>query len=240
MKRFLICLLAFTFILPFQAQAAATDNGDMWIVKNSTDSVYLQNRETGEIIVEASAIDSTGHLVKIDLVAYANQLNAAPQFPSASVCTNITEERQARRTSISYSYQEDSTYVGLGSGIKVSPDVVGPGTITYGESTSVTESFGGDISIDFSIKKKIKGSASFNWNTSLQSGSQFTAGFSVPSGKTGYVRFRPRYNVTEGILTQYVTTDSLIVDTYTFEVWGQCPIKLATGFADGIYELALK
>lgn len=240
MKRFFICLLAIIFVLPFQAQATGNNNGDVWTIKKSDNSIYLQNQETGEIIAEASELDSAGHLIKIDLVAYANQLNTKPKVPDSPSCASFVSEHQVRRTSITYSYREDYSYVGLGSGVKVSPDVVGPATVTYGESTSITESFGGEVSIVASIKTKIQAGASFNWNTSLQSGSQFSAGFSVPSGKTGYIQFRPKYNVTEGTLTQYVRTDSILDDVYTFDVWGRCPIKLATGFADGVYELVLR
>lgn len=238
MKRLMICLLIITFILPIQAQAAGNVNNEEWVVKRSADSIYLQNRITGEKIVEAFVLDSTGHFVNIDLVAYADQLNTMPQVSNGSTYEDIVTEPQ-RRTSISYSYDESTAYVGLGSGIKVTADVAGPADLTYGESASISQSFGGEISITSTIKSKIQSGASFNWNTSLQSSAQFSLTISIPSGKTGYVQFRPRYNVTEGTLTQYVTTDS-IVETYKYDVWGQSPIKLATGFADGIYERILR
>lgn len=240
MKKLVIWLLVITLILPIQAQAAEHNNKEVWDVKRSVNSIYLQNRITGEVIVDAFELDNTGRFVKIDLIAYADQLNTMPHVSNDTTFTDIVVEPPESRTSISYTYDEDYNYIGLGSAIKVTSDVVGPATISYGESVSITQSFGGEISIQGTIKRAIQLGATFNWNTSVSSSAQFSVSYEIPSGRTGYIQFRPRYHVTEGTLTQYITTDSVSSVNDTFNVWGQCPVKLASGFADGIYERVLR
>lgn len=238
MKRLIIFLLAITLISPVQVRASESSYGDAWIVKNSANSIYLQNRITGEVILDAFELDNTGRLVKVDLIAYADQLNSMSLTSNSSPDANVVEESPERRLSISYSYEEYNAYTELGSAIKVSPDLTGPGQITIGVSVSVGESFGGQISIGGTIKEKIELGASFNWSSSANSSTNFSGGFPVPEGVTAYVNFRPRFHVTEGTLTQYVTTDSITSVDGIFSVWGRCPVTLPNGLADGVYELA--
>lgn len=207
----------------------------------------MENTFTGEKIIDAFQIDSNGEYLYLDLVNYANILNNSPKIkqdkPEQISLKTIQEGEEVSPQSevnIIFTYRETNTYVGLGSAIKVTPDVVGPTQLSYGESVSISESYGGDISITYAIKQKINAGASFNWNKTTTTASNFGFSYEIPDGKTGYIQFRPRFNVTEGIITETVYSSlGGIIDTYEFNAWGQCGIKLSTGFADGVYERVL-
>lgn len=116
---------------------------------------------------------------------------------------------------------------------KVTPDVRGPASISKGTSIQTSESFGGSINVSASIKSlivaEVKAEVGFTWNTTSTSSSSFNATFNVPSNKIGAVYFTP-------YLQQF--------DMYYYNVSGQqyniiakSPIKLSSGFTDGLYEL---
>lgn len=115
--------------------------------------------------------------------------------------------------------------------VRVTPYVKGPATITYGQSSTVSESFGGNISISASVKGMIiaQAGAQFGvtWNSTASSSSTFSTSFSIPSGKTGAVYFRAKMIRVSG--SYY---DSKLKAYY---VYGDTPAKLGS-FADGIYE----
>lgn len=55
------------------------------------------------------------------------------------------------------------------------------------------------------------------------------------------VEFTPRLMVTEGTMTRkLVHIPGGVVSSSEFEAWGKSPIMLATGYADGIYDVKYK
>ena len=82
---------------------------------------------------------------------------------------------------------------------------------------------------------------SFDWHAQLSSSSNFTVAKQVAAGRTGYVEFTPRLMVTEGTMTRkLVHIPGGVVSSSEFEARGKSPIMLATGYADGIYDVKYK
>ena len=138
-------------------------------------------------------------------------------------------------------YTESGHSVVNGSAVKVSPDAVGPADITYGTSVSISESFSvsGSATTE-SIKQAVRAGAGFTWTKSVSTSASFNVKYSVPKGRTGYIKFTPRLNKTVGTYTvkyylnnRYLTGDSSSVTAYS-------PIKLSNGHADGTYALVLR
>ncbi len=224
------------------------DSSEDWRVVTEEDgSVYLQNDATDEIIVYAFRIDENGNEQSVDLAEYAHQLNTLPRAPESSDVMDEQNDQQKaifRKPGTStyvYSYKETKAYETLGDGIKVTPDAVGPATITYGESVTVSEEFSVGISASATIKDAITSEVSFDWHAQLSSSSNFTVAKQVAAGRTGYVEFTPRLMVTEGTMTRkLVHIPGGVVSSSEFEAWGKSPIMLATGYADGIYDVKYK
>lgn len=127
-----------------------------------------------------------------------------------------------------------------GVSYKITSDVEGPGTLSYGASVNISESYSVGISPSSSIKSVIQSGASFSWIHSTSSNSVFGITYSVPSGKIGYVKFTPYFNETRGDLTEKSYQAGTLVDTKVYTADGTSPIELSTGFADGLYQLILR
>ena len=244
-------ILSITMLFTLSSPAFAVENfppnqnsqRENWIVASAEDgSIYLENEATGEIIVSAFKIDENGIEQPVDLVEYANELNNISIIPTIDYLNKQTDIMPRKGTAVAYSYTEKTSYKGIGTGIKVTPDIVGPATITYGESVSVSEQFGGGITISTEIKKAITAEANFTWNVELSSSANFTVSKDIVAGRTGYVEFRPYLNVTKGTLTKKVihVPEGFVVSSTDYDAWGQCPIMLSSGFADGIYDVRYK
>jgi hypothetical protein len=105
----------------------------------------------------------------------------------------------------------------------------------------LSEEFSVGISASATIKDAITSEVSFDWHAQLSSSSNFTVAKQVAAGRTGYVEFTPRLMVTEGTMTRkLVHIPGGVVSSSEFEAWGKSPIMLATGYADGIYDVKYK
>ncbi len=248
----MICFIALLLNLSVFANAQASDTR-IWIDRTDENgSIYLENTQNGEKMLEAFCIDAFGNTIELDLLEYINELNNAVIIDTAETSTGsdsftalainnpiiITPHTTAE---YEYVYTQTSSYVGVGNAEKVTPDVVGPATVSYGNTITVSESFGGGLNLTVNLKKKISAGASFNWNISLSTNTSFGVSYNVPAGKTGYIQFKPRLDVTKGHLYEkFYFNGALQSTTDMGECWGACPKKLSSGFADGTYELILK
>lgn len=226
-------------------QASATPGQTATKFSLGTSSVgeqYLLNETTGEKTIAAYTYDENGELVKISLSECKNIKESSPRPTienTPTVQRHIAEDLILPQA-ITYRYVEKSAYVENGTPVRVSSDMKGPGKITTIQSTTVSCSFGGDVSLTNTIKKKIELGASFSWNVSLSSEASNSYEFDpIPAGEIGYVQFTPYYDVSIGDLYQGHSESSL-PDTYKGEVWGRSPQKLPSGLACGLYELVIK
>ena len=232
----------FSIGLSSTAHAAQNSTTDLWVVKCDTSgNIYLENTQTHEMMTKAFKLDSSGNQIDVDLAEYARNLNKLSVLPS-NPQTSIEDVRDIGAIGepyCVYKYAEGSHWKELGKPLKVTPEVRGAATISYGESTTVSNSFGGGISIDINVSRSIKNGASFTWVWSASTSSSFSTTYAIPSGKIGYVQFRPYLNVTQGTLNQktYLSPSNILAKETNYYVWGRSPVKLANGFADGIYEL---
>lgn len=232
---------------------ASKDEGP-WVIKyDEIQNIYLTNLQTGENLIKAFTLDVSGNPVYLDLNDYVQELNRQYQQENTDLQVKAFEQSEETQDSLTSSpdtsvspqsliyikrYLETYTYKDSGSIIKCSPDAIGPATITYGNSVTVTESFSASFNLTAEAKKYIKAGASFAWNDSASTSTSFGVSFSVPSGKTGYVAFSPRRNVSVGDMYEEVWNGNiLVVENHLGLVSGYSPIKLSNGFADGVYSL---
>ncbi len=250
-KKLISLMLVFVILSSLHLNVLAADNSGYWIVKkDSSNSIYLQHTETGKKILEARSYDDSGNLVDFDLVEYARLLNDQIEIEQNDAIeqktSSYTEKTNPETKSDSvntrsipitiYTYIESRNYTSLGTARKCTADVVGPASLSYGNQISTTETFSASVNLS-GEKDAVQAGASFGWSTSSSSSSNFGVSFPVPSGKTGYVTFRPRYNTTEGTLrTRVYYNNSLLIDD-SETVKGHSPKILATGFTDGIFAL---
>lgn len=244
----LFLALAMIMSMPISAFAVDFDQTDEeqdyyeeWSVESEEDgSIYIQNDATGETIVYAFRIDENGDEQPIDLADYACELNAASRLNQTIESSNEVADDSVQRkpSAVTYAYEESLSYRVVGNGIKVTPEVPGPASLSYGESVTVSEQFGGGISISAQVEEAITAGASFTWNKQLSTSSTFTVTKEIPAGRTGYMEFRPYFNATTGTLTRMIVhIPGGVVSSTDYNAWGRSPIILATGFADGIYDV---
>lgn len=233
----------------YDKQDSSSDLGNWEVRSNADGDIYLKNTQTGEKMIDAYGYDDSGCLQKVDLTEYAQELNQTcfvqeedafinqRELLSSQITDGNISSNSATWPAKSYSYKESRSYKGIGSAQKCTPDVVGPGTLSHGQSFSISNSFGADLSLSSAAKNAIKAGVSFSWSITLDTASNFGMGYQVPWGKTGYVQFRPYYNVSKGTLSITYLYGGQITGVERYSAWGQCPMKTATGFADGKYEL---
>lgn len=228
---------------------------EAWILNNDdADNIYIENCRTGEKIIEAWKYDDLGRQVNIDLCDYVNELNQGQdeQVERAEDIYNRTNEMSIPVLSHASpqslvmpveitNYTEESNSVVNGSPIKITADVKGKATISYGNMTTVSESFtvSGTTTTE-AIKNKIRLGAGFTWNKSATSNSSFGITYTVPAGKTGYITFTPKYNKTVGTYRVRFYLENRLLTDDSYSVTAKSPISLSNGFADGTYALVVK
>lgn len=115
---------------------------------------------------------------------------------------------------------------------RVTPLVVGPATISSGESHTFTASYSGGITFTPAVLDSI--SATINLTKSASSNSSFTVTYTIAAGKTGYVVFTPRKRTTVGTLEEFSS-----YGYKTYKVTVVDPVKISA-YADGLYQLIEK
>ena len=198
----------------------------------------LRDTLSDKTVVEAWQFDETGKAIPLDMEEYLVILRQAEENEETSKTPRETPFSIVNplAATVSYIYEETSSTVVTGTPKKVTIDMVGPCTITQAESITITDSFSTSVNSNAEMKKQVKLGASFTWEHSLSSTTTITGTFPVPAGKTGYLRFIPKYRHTSGNL-KLVTTDVITTVTDLGTVWGQCPKKLDSGLCDGVLEL---
>ncbi|WP_294561751.1 hypothetical protein [uncultured Traorella sp.] len=123
-----------------------------------------------------------------------------------------------------------------GTRVKVTPDYLGPATITSGTRKTISSSWSASISITAGIRAKIIAEIEANFSAGYISTSStetyFSGTFSVPSGKVGAVYFTP-YMTKH---TVYYCDSNRVMRTITVT----CPKQIDNGCADGLYALVIE
>ena len=151
-----------------------------------------------------------------------------------SVNTNIADETSIISTnaanSLNYRYvpSSTSTVLDYSQRKKVTPDHQGYCTITYGESYTFTRTFSAEIKIP--LQNAV--TASIGASVSGSNQASFSATYTVPAGKTGYVQFTPKIKKTYG--TMQTLRNNVVTNTSSLTV--NDPV-LAGSFCDGLYQL---
>ncbi|QRG87034.1 hypothetical protein [Bulleidia sp. zg-1006] len=126
-----------------------------------------------------------------------------------------------------------SHYQGSGSRVKVTPDVRGPATLTYGRvvttSSGYSVNFGAEINLK--IFKAVALKFGVSYTRSSTSAESFGAHFGIPSGKIGAVYFTPFLYVGN---CKYIDSHGRGTATRVY-----FPKKLGS-FTDGLYEVILR
>ena len=123
-----------------------------------------------------------------------------------------------------------SIYTQNGTRQKVTPDVKGPATISYGQSVGVSSSISANFGIEINTRifNAVAVKAGVSYSSSRQSNTNFGVTFSIPSGRIGAVYFTP----------YLIVGNAVYVDKNRkgYNVTAKYP-KSAGSFADGLYEV---
>ena len=216
---------------------------DVWSLETlPTGEAYAYHAESGKKIIGVWEYNSTGQLVEVPLSEYVQSQNA-PNMVIQEVRNTDEFEPNEPRQDYGWvrEYHETSTSNVEGTPVKVSADMTGSGWITHTERSSVTDSFGGDLSINTTLKNLIKLGATFSWNSSVTVEETNSYTFHVPAGEVGYVQFVPYMNRTDGEVYD-VYYAPFVEPTYMYigDAYGLSPIERSNGMADGRFELALR
>lgn len=211
----------------------------------STDvETYLYNESTGEIIYAALGISENGELFEIPLDEYQlmvqeehqNLIRELEEFQSYFISEKeeytVHDGEASPYFTTGWSYREFSNSTSLRNAERVTPHVIGPATITNGQSVTFTHEFGGNLNFTASAQSAIEVGAGFTWNRSASTESNFSQTFNVPTNRRMAVYFSPRYNVTSGFLTERFLGGGEI----THQAMGFSPRRVGA-FADGVFEL---
>ena len=231
---------------------AATNTGQdveksagVWVLEYDSDGeAYIRNKLTNERIVEAVRCNADGELEELDIEDYVqikNSLSIDDSALESNSMNNALLGNDIEPMSDSgwmYLYEETRNYVALGTPIKVSADLRGPGTIFHLDVRTIQHSFGGDVNVPID-QTAITIGAGFSWNVSAKTTTSNGYVYPVPSGELGYIQFTPYLNVTEGDLYHIYAAPFVYLENYLGKVWGKSPRKYGD-LADGIYELVLR
>jgi len=204
---------------------------------------YVLKNESGEKVYCAFEIDSEGNRVDIPLEEYIrlqeSSLTVEDEIQETLNSIDITPRSPDYFVKLRYAGQDGSSKIN-GARQKVTADIKGPGSVSVGESITVSESFSGTYGV--ALGEEIKYNASFNWVKSLLSAKTFGVTLNVAAGKTGYVGFTPYINKTWGkaYIDTYNMVNQLIKSEYSGIVYGYSPKKTSAGYCDGLYELVYK
>ncbi len=112
--------------------------------------------------------------------------------------------------------------------LKVSADVIGPGTITSTVSKTTSATYSSTLASN--NNGLIRGTISGSYGISLQNSLGYS--LNIASGKTGYLAFQPYRIVVKGNLKYYTSLHPNTPLSST-AVTAKFPKKLSNGFADG-------
>lgn len=214
------------------------DNSKNYSLVEKDGKTAIYNKLENNFIVEAYNTDGT----EVNLEEYKDLLNESLNQPQANKFEGFSSPQNQSITSLNdvamNYYTESRNYNSLGSPLKMTPDINCKNSgdncpITKVESKTTSESFGSNVT--GGDKNYIKLNASFTWTTSATV--TFTYGWTIPKGKTGYLQFTPRNKVSTGTITYAGVFGGIYQVIGTKDVWGQTPVKLPTGEADGVWEI---
>lgn len=219
-KRFLSLAIVASFLMTFMtgtmAFAAGTKDDEAMPVLTENNAVLVENGLARIISNEEAET----------LLAEGREAEAtyAEQIADISALENV-DMGNVTRSVYEFEVLNQATAFWGSDQVRITPYVVGPCTITTGESHTFTASFSGSISFSTPVIEAID--ASIELIMSAANNTEFTVGYSVPAGETGYVLFTPRKRTTVGnVIMGPIATKVTVVD----------PVKVGT-HADGIYQL---
>ncbi|GAA0234510.1 hypothetical protein [Metaclostridioides mangenotii] len=202
------------------------EQSEEWIksIDDVTGEEFLLNEVTNEKVYDVFETQD-GETVKLSID------EALLKF-TQSVPINEEPTIQPRIESF---FKKTSSKQITGSAKKLTQDVAGGSkgaTISVSNSATISETF--SISLDATMKKKVRAGAGFSWNTSLSR--SVTTTHRVPAKKIGYVAFKPYYNQVTGKLTTMLHSGESTTKTVT----ANSPKRLSTGVCDGLEYLVTK
>lgn len=221
-----------------------------WVVTYTEDgAAYLKNSVSGREMRRAYETGPDGTWIELDLTVLVDDLNReimeAAQFTPPNAAES-QEENPIARTNIkttAFTPQSKRDKVTIpGTERVVAGDAVGPATIKYGRSTTVSETFQGGLSFTAVIKDAIRIKAptfNFSWSKSETTSTTLEEEFPVPAGYLGYVEFTPYYYELKGyIIEQTIVTETGdIINSKRYDnIIGYSPMKLDS-FAYGRSQL---
>lgn len=167
------------------------------------------------------------------------------ELTSSGSGADVSADENGANSNSFYIYQFRRTgepYNVTGTPVQVSQGIRAPGTIRYGYSVAITESFGGNFNFGAEVKESVRVGAGFAWSTSLATSADFEAEFSPTEPGVYCVEFVPIYKKVDGYLYKALTNPTTgFVGEFTLaentSIWGKSPDKLPNGLPNGFFQL---
>lgn len=171
-------------------------------------------------------------LVVISSTSFAfADVNTETSSSAPVIEESATRDKAAQAVNYYLFFKKNETVDKTGASVvKVSADVIGPGTVTSTESKTITASYSSTLASN--NNGIIRGTVSGSIGVSLSSSVGYS--LSIESGQKGYMAFQPYRIKVTGDLKYYT---SLYPDTPLSTTFETCyfPKKLQSGFADGLF-----
>lgn len=240
--KFLFCLSATTLLFSSITFGKTKISNNEWIEKSlpltiseETNKEYiLVNTITGEEITDVYETIN-GITKKLNAEEALDKLN---KIQTSELNENLNNNNNIENYEAGYteSYFEKTNGPNkvTGNPEKISYDVKGPASIQISQGQQVTfnESFSSDVT--YSMKATIRLGAGIQWSKSATRSVSVT--HQVPSGRIGYVSFKPYYYEVKG---NYITkVPGTIISSK--KVTARTPITLSNGICDGLEYVVLK
>ncbi len=203
------------------------NKNDIWVEQINENGEYLVNIISGETM--SGFISVSGESISINEmkerlnnyeVEFTKVIFIEEKLASCPIFNINSEARynfNKRREWVSWKLNQ----------FKVTPTIVGPATISYGNSITTTESFDFiPVTVTEPIRNLLRDNASFTWVNFASSITYFDKTFTVVDGKAGYVAFSPANN--------NISADVTINGVHRI-VKGTSPIILSNNINDGFY-----
>lgn len=205
---------------------------------------YIYNILDDEKIYEAFKFDKEGNFISKDLSEYKDELNERDKYLkefNEKFENEKVEEKYLEKYAEAEFIKTQTISKVLGESIKISADIIGPGTISTRSQMKINDSFSLSGKIASCIKTKIKQVAPFKWENSLKMGykNNYEISLQVNEKKLGYLSFTPYFKRVYGDVYNVIYNPAGIKMNrkYAGIRFGDSPKVLKEDFCDGIYSI---
>lgn len=259
MKKIVIIIMSVVFMLSTVSSVFA--ESDQFIIGELSDGTeYILNTKTNEKLLVVYKSDINGNMIRVPLREAAYNLNNPsrvnlnyPRTKESSVLDLEAKTTENSSETMMRSYPTFTGYVLKNAMMTSGSDAIGVrvtniinggplgASITHGNSVTINDSYEGSFGINGKVKDAIELGASFSWNHSVATATEFSATHLIPAKEIGYVKFYAFYDIVYGDLYEETYSyQGIKIDSKKLgRATGRSPKKL-NGFADGYFTIVIQ